>query len=131
MAVCGGSRCSKRDKCKNYEGNFFKCHETSGVEQYIDWSQYGSGSLGIDKDGNTYSEYTWDCGDLSKNYPMFELYDDGKLDYGELRKEIYKILCDFLAYELPVQNRGEFDWEYLEYRTDDILRLIKLQGGTI
>ena len=62
---------------------------------------------------------------------MFELYDDGKLDYGELRKEIHKILCDFLAYELPVQNRGEFDWEYLEYRTDDILRLIKLQGGTI
>ena len=54
-----------------------------------------------------------------------------QLDYGELRKEIHKILCDFLNYELPIQNDGEFDFEYLEFRTDDILRLIKRQGGSI
>lgn len=53
------------------------------------------------------------------------------LAYGELREEIHKILCDFLNYELPIQNDGEFDFEYLEFRTDDILRLIKRQGGSI
>ena len=52
------------------------------------------------------------------------------LSYGELRKEIHKVLCDFLKYEHPLQNDGEFDFEYLEYRTDDILRIIRRQGGT-
>ena len=56
---------------------------------------------------------------------------DNKLDYRELRKEIHKILCEFLSYEHPLQNDGEFDFEFLEFRTDDILRLIKRQGGTI
>ena len=56
---------------------------------------------------------------------------DDKLDYGELRKEIHKVLCDFLSYECTLQNDGEFDFEFLEFRTDDILRLIKRQGGTI
>ena len=54
-----------------------------------------------------------------------------KLDYGELRKEIHKVLCDFLSYECTLQNDGEFDFEFLEFRTDYILRLIKRQGGTI
>lgn len=54
-----------------------------------------------------------------------------KLDYSELREEIHKILCDFLAHEHPLQNDGEFDFEYLEFRTDEILRLIKRQGGSI
>lgn len=58
-------------------------------------------------------------------------YDENKLDYSELREEIHKILCDFLSYEHPLQNDGEFDFEYLEFRTDDILRLIKKQGGSI
>ena len=53
------------------------------------------------------------------------------LSYGELRKEIHKVLCDFLEYEHPLQNDGEFDFEYLEYRTDDILRIIRRQGGVI
>lgn len=55
---------------------------------------------------------------------------DEKLNYSELREEIHKILCEFLEYERPIQNDGEFDFEYLEFRTDDILRLIKRQGGT-
>lgn len=55
---------------------------------------------------------------------------DEKLNYSELREEIHKILCEFLEYERPMQNNGEFDFEYLEFRTDDILRLIKRQGGT-
>ena len=56
---------------------------------------------------------------------------DDKLDYGELREEIHKVLCDFLSYEHPLQNDGEFDFEYLEFKTDDILKLIKRQGGSI
>lgn len=53
------------------------------------------------------------------------------LDYGELRDKIHEILCDFLNYELPIRNGGEFDFEYLESCTDDILRLVKRQGGSI
>ena len=54
-----------------------------------------------------------------------------KLDYCELREEIHKALCDFLLYDHPLQNDGEFDFEYLEFKTDDILKLIKRQGGSI
>lgn len=53
-----------------------------------------------------------------------------QLDYHELREKIHEILCDFLEHELPIQNGGEFDFEYLEFRTDDILKLIKRQGGS-
>lgn len=28
-------------------------------------------------------------------------------------------------------NSGEYDWEYLEYSADEILRLIKQQGGSV
>ena len=55
---------------------------------------------------------------------------DKKLNYSELRKEIHRILCDFLEFESPVKNGGEFDFEYLEFRTDEILGLIEKQGGT-
>ena len=68
-------------------------------------------------------------GDLRKAKKFCKEKD--KLDHSELREEIHKILCDFLSYELPLQNDGEFDFEFLEFRTDDILRLIKRQGGTI
>ena len=54
-----------------------------------------------------------------------------KLDYSELRETIHKILCDFLEHEHQLQNDGEFDFEFLEFRTDEILRLIKRQGGEI
>ena len=53
-----------------------------------------------------------------------------QLDYHELREKIHEILCDFLKHELPIQNGGEFDFEYLEFRTNDILKLIKRQGGS-
>ena len=53
-----------------------------------------------------------------------------KLTYSKLREEIHRILTDFLDYELSVHKTGEFDFEYMEFRTDEILRLIKRQGGT-
>lgn len=53
-----------------------------------------------------------------------------KLNYSELRNEIYKILSDFYDHEIAMYKDGEFDFEYMEYRTDEILRTIKRQGGT-
>lgn len=68
-------------------------------------------------------------GDLWKAKKFCE--EKEKLNYNELREEIHKILCDFLAYEHPLQNDGEFDFEFLEFMTDNVLRLIKRQGGAI
>ncbi|MBO5383377.1 MAG: hypothetical protein J6A30_03665 [Ruminococcus sp.] len=55
---------------------------------------------------------------------------DDKLSYTQLRDEIHNILGDFFNYELTMHDAGEFDFEYMEFRTDDILHLIKRQGGT-
>ena len=55
---------------------------------------------------------------------------DNKLPYSKLRNEIHNILSDFFNHELSVHKAGEFDFEYMEFRTDEILRLIKRQGGT-
>jgi hypothetical protein len=56
--------------------------------------------------------------------------DERKMNYDELRHKIHDILEDFLRHEIEICNAGEFDFEYMEFRTDDILRLIKRQGGT-
>lgn len=76
--------------------------------------------------------YMKDCpgsGNLRKVKKIYK--EKEKLDYRKLREEIHRILCDFLSYEHPLQNEGEFDFEFLEFRTDEILRLIKRQGGEI
>jgi hypothetical protein len=52
-----------------------------------------------------------------------------KMSYDELRHKIHDILRDFLYHEIEIYNAGEFDFEYMEFRTDDILHLIKRQGG--
>ena len=53
-----------------------------------------------------------------------------KFKYPELRDEIHKIFFDLLDRELACCEKNEFDFEYLESKTDEILRLIKRQGGT-
>ena len=99
----------------------------------------GSVSLYTEEKGNNVGLYCSDCGAWIKWLGKDELRAfehsqktkiEEKLDYSELRKEIHKVLCDFLEHEHPLQNDGEFDFEYLEFRTDDILRLIKRQGGS-
>lgn len=55
---------------------------------------------------------------------------EDKMTYPELREEISKLLIEFLNYELPIHNDGEFDFEYMETQTDRILHLIQRQGGT-
>lgn len=62
---------------------------------------------------------------------MKSVNEKEKLDYSELRTRIHRILCDFLEHEHPLQNEGEFDSEFLEHKTDEILHLIKIQGGEI
>lgn len=51
--------------------------------------------------------------------------------YSNLREDIHKVLCEFLNYEHEILNDGEFDYEFLEFKTDDILRIIKNCGGDI
>ena len=52
------------------------------------------------------------------------------LDYKYLRNNIHNILYDFFGRELECAKDNEFDNEYMEACTDDILRLIERQGGT-
>ena len=51
--------------------------------------------------------------------------------YGQLRKDIHQVFYDFFNHEYRVCKAGEFDFEFMEYRTDDILRIIKNCGGDI
>ena len=46
--------------------------------------------------------------------------DERKMNYDELRHKIHDILGDFLHHEIEIYNAGEFDFEYMEFRTDDI-----------
>lgn len=65
MSWCPGSRCSKKEQCQK--------HHNSG--QVIDWSTYGHGSGGIDKDGNYFSHHETYCGDNGTyGYTQFEQY---------------------------------------------------------
>jgi len=52
-------------------------------------------------------------------------------EYAELREEIHYILNDFFKYEYELFKNGEFDHEFLEVSTDNILRLIRRQGGQV
>ncbi len=52
-------------------------------------------------------------------------------DYSEVRNAIHEELCDFFNYEFPIQQSGEFDYEYMESITDHIIKLIREQGGNV
>ena len=52
-----------------------------------------------------------------------------KLNYTETREKIHEILLDFLDRELECSKNNKFDFEFMEFRTDDILNLIKNQVG--
>lgn len=70
--VCEAKNCKKRELCMNYIDNYFECNPNSGSQQVIDWSKHGSCNYSNDKDGNTFKEETYDCGDMSDSYPMFK-----------------------------------------------------------
>ena len=89
MSICSASNCSKREQCSNYIGN---C-KNNKVEQVIDLSQYGFGSISIDADGNTYCDNHHECGDLSDGYPIFqELQYNKPVNLQEVKEFIYNSL---------------------------------------
>ena len=57
--------------------------------------------------------------------------DTSPLEYTKVREIIHTIFNVLLEREFECQQGGEFDFEFMEYCTDEILRLIKRQGGQI
>ena len=57
-SYCEGSQCKKRSSCKYHNPG-------KGMHQYIDYSRCGSGQF-------TSDEVRYWCGDLSKDYPLYE-----------------------------------------------------------
>ena len=52
-------------------------------------------------------------------------------DYKNLRTVIHNILYNYFDRELECSKDNEFDFEFMEAKTDDILRLIRRQGGQV
>ena len=52
-------------------------------------------------------------------------------DYNQLRAAIHNILYSYDIREIECAQDDEFDYEFMECCTDEIIRLIKRQGGQI
>lgn len=79
---------------------------------------------------NSISEYCGNKNNCVKQRRKKTNEDERKMNYAELRHKVHDILGDFLCHEIEICNAGEFDSDYMEFCTDDILHLIKRQGGT-
>lgn len=66
-SYCEGSRCSRRDLCLRH------VPVENTVQEYIDWSTYGSGHYWTDETG-THSEIEHCCGDVGE-FKHFEPID--------------------------------------------------------
>lgn len=64
--ICGGTNCKLAYCCKKHTDGY-----EYGTYTYYDSSLEGSGGSNC--------EHTWNCGDLSKNYPLFEI-DESVID---------------------------------------------------
>ena len=54
-----------------------------------------------------------------------------KMSYAELREKVHVIFYDLLNREFECVKGNEFDNEFLEMQTDEVLRLIRQQGGEV
>ena len=54
-----------------------------------------------------------------------------KMSYAELREKVHVIFYYLLDREFECAKGNEFDHEFLETQTDEVLRLIQQQGGEI
>lgn len=54
-----------------------------------------------------------------------------KMSYAELREKVHVIFYDLLDREFECVKDNEFDNEFLEVQTDEVLRLIRQQGGEV
>ena len=66
MVLCSGDYCSKKDTCMRYAKN----GKWEGVHQVETFATFGSGSVGIDASGNSYSNIEYSCGPNGK-YKMY------------------------------------------------------------
>ena len=57
--------------------------------------------------------------------------DTSPLEYAVVREFIHNIFNMLLAREFECYQGGEFDYEFMECCTDEIIRLIKRQGGEV
>lgn len=54
-----------------------------------------------------------------------------KMSYAELREKVQVIFYDLLDREFECAKDHEFDNEFLEMQTDEVLQLIRQQGGEV
>ena len=54
-----------------------------------------------------------------------------KMSYAKLREKVHVIFYDLLDREFDCIKGNEFDNEFLEAQTDEILQLIRQQGGEV
>lgn len=57
--------------------------------------------------------------------------DSSPIEYEDLRAIIHNFLYDYFDHELECAQNNEFDFEFMEAITDNILRLIRRQGGQV
>lgn len=53
-----------------------------------------------------------------------------KIEYGALRETLHSILADYFNREIECYLNGEFDYEFEEMIVDEILSVIREQGGS-
>ena len=54
-----------------------------------------------------------------------------KMSYAELREKVHIVFYNLLDREFECIKDNEFDNEFLEVQTDEVLRLIRQQGGEV
>lgn len=54
-----------------------------------------------------------------------------KMSYAELREKVHVIFYDLLDREFECAKDNEFDHEFFEMQTDEVLQLIRQQGGEV
>lgn len=54
-----------------------------------------------------------------------------KMSYAKLREKVHIIFYDLLDREFECAKGHEFDNEFLEAQIDEVLRLIRQQGGEV
>ena len=68
------------------------------------------------------------CNYYLNKYRLIDVSNE-PYNYCDLRAAVKEIFVDFLLYEFPIVEDGEFDHEFMEVEIDHILRLIQRQGG--
>lgn len=93
MTVCGGSNCSRKNKCKKYIGNFRLSGDQWEDKKYIDWSTWESVTAGTDENGIPIFKGKYNCGDFSKTHPLYEYTNTYKpKDLQEVKDFIFEAL---------------------------------------